>query len=282
MIQPPPENAQAFWEAFAAGRQSCDDAATAGLALYGTCPLYDAYRHRAECIAVGSLLPSPSPNWRVLDVGCGPGRWTVPFAKSCAEVVAVDFSENMLAHARKRCEEAGVANKVSFKQQRLEDLDADALGKPFDLVLVMGVLQFVPQAELPAAAQRLARCVAPGGLLLHRETRSPRPWEKKYSETGGVTMKSYYKRFADYRDAFAPEGLSVRGRRSIIPPSILYSIYSRFVAPGKDPLGGWPLKALLSLHKQRIDPLWRSFPDFLWWFNSRRLTDQAAVLYGKA
>src|ERR1051325_5735313 len=108
----PQENAQAYWESFAAGRQSGSEADTAGLALYGTCPIYDTYRHRAECIAVNSLLSTPSPTWRVLDIGCGPGRWTLPFAQCCASVVAVDFSENMLAHAKRRCEKAGVAQKV--------------------------------------------------------------------------------------------------------------------------------------------------------------------------
>ncbi len=50
------------------------------------------------------------PQDTVLDIGCGPGRITVPMAHRAASVTALDSSEAMLAQCRANCESAGVAN----------------------------------------------------------------------------------------------------------------------------------------------------------------------------
>ncbi|HEY3319135.1 MAG TPA: class I SAM-dependent methyltransferase [Planctomycetota bacterium] len=280
----PPENAHAFWDAFAAAQNSECSAVEASLALYESCPIYNAYRDRSECIAIQSLIPRLSPDWRVLDVGCGVGRWTLPLAQACKEVVAIDFSEQMLHHARRRCEAACVGSKCQFKQGRLEELDPQAMGKPFDLVLVVGVLHYLPETALPNVIARISACVAPRGLLLHREKRARRMLETQHTDPNNKTaMRSFYKPFDTYRAAFSEHGMQLIDKRSIIPPSVAYSVYSRLFPPGKvpAPLGGVPLRALLWAHERIIDPLWRVTPGLLWWVNSRRATDQVAVLYRK-
>ena len=50
------------------------------------------------------------PQDTVLDIGCGPGRITVPMARRSASVTALDSSEGMLAQCRSNCEAAGVTN----------------------------------------------------------------------------------------------------------------------------------------------------------------------------
>src|SRR5512138_1264458 len=52
----------------------------------------------------------------VLDVGCGPGFFTVPMARlvgPLGRVVAVDIQEKMLEKARRKAEKAGVADRIS-------------------------------------------------------------------------------------------------------------------------------------------------------------------------
>jgi len=48
-----------------------------------------------------------NPEWTVLDVGCGTGRWSLYFASRVRHVVATDLSEAMIARARTLVEAAG-------------------------------------------------------------------------------------------------------------------------------------------------------------------------------
>jgi len=280
------EDGQAFWDSFARSRQPADEKETAALALHGFCPIYDGYRDRAERIAVRSLLPSIDPNWRVLDIGCGPGRWTVPFAAAGAKVTALDFSPAMLEHARRRCEDAGLGECVEFKHGRLEDMDIAALNGPFDLVLAMGIIQYVAPDQLSAVVQRLSACVKSGGHLLHRETLAPLPFTREaMSSAGGAKVVSHYKSFEQYRDTFEAHGLRYSARRSIVPPSLALSLLNRifpYEQNARNSLGRGLLKFTIALRESILDPLCRLSPELLWRINSRRPTDQSAVLYTRA
>src|SRR5262245_16944869 len=57
------------------------------------------------------------PGMRVLDVGCGPGRVTVPIAKRVTngQVVAVDIQPGMLERAQEKARRAAVTN-IRFVQ----------------------------------------------------------------------------------------------------------------------------------------------------------------------
>ncbi|ALJ21590.1 hypothetical protein AOA12_17495 [Microbacterium sp. No. 7] len=50
----------------------------------------------------------------VLDIGCGPGRLTVPMARRAASVTAMDSSPKMLAGCAAACEAAGVGNVTTL------------------------------------------------------------------------------------------------------------------------------------------------------------------------
>jgi SAM-dependent methyltransferase len=49
-------------------------------------------------------------NDTVLDIGCGPGRISVPMAQRAKSVTALDSSEKMLAYCQQNAREAGVTN----------------------------------------------------------------------------------------------------------------------------------------------------------------------------
>ena len=99
----------------------------------------------------------------VLEIGCGTGAATVPFAQAVGEhgrVVGVDISEPMLAGARKRIAESGLGN-VSL-------IEADAQVHPFepdrfDLITSrFGVMFF---ADPVAAFRNMLPAARPGGRL---------------------------------------------------------------------------------------------------------------------
>ncbi len=64
----------------------------------------------------------------VVDVGCGPGFFTVPMARlvgPLGRVVAVDIQEQMLEKARQRAERAGLADRISLCLAGENGLDLD-------------------------------------------------------------------------------------------------------------------------------------------------------------
>ena len=101
---------------------------------------------------------------RVLDVGCGSGAVTREIARrigSRGVAVGLDPSPALLAVARELAKEAGVGDRIEFRE-------GDALRVPlpdgsFDAVVCVTVLSHVPRGE--AAIPEFIRVLRPGGRL---------------------------------------------------------------------------------------------------------------------
>jgi SAM-dependent methyltransferase len=103
---------------------------------------------------------------RVLDAGCGIGRWAVGLLQLGCEVVATDFSE----HAVERTRENVAAFCTPDEAARLETMQADILDLPadlasdrFDLAFSFGVLHHTGDTRRALAA--IADLVVPDGAL---------------------------------------------------------------------------------------------------------------------
>ena len=108
--------------------------------------------------AVLSLLPDVTGK-RVLDAGCGPGAYAEWLLDHGAQVVAVDATEKMLAHARAR-----TANRAEFHLANLNaplDFLADA---SFDLVICPLVLDYI--RDWTPLFREFHRLLRPGGVLV--------------------------------------------------------------------------------------------------------------------
>lgn len=72
---------------------------------------------------------------KILDIGCGPGKYSIEFAKKCKEVVALDISDEMLKFADENAKENKVEN-IDFKKVFWDEVDLKDSGfeKEFDLV----------------------------------------------------------------------------------------------------------------------------------------------------
>ena len=58
----------------------------------------------------------PITGKRILDAGCGTGRFSFPMAEMGAEqVVGIDFAESMIAEARRLAEDHQIAHKCHFE-----------------------------------------------------------------------------------------------------------------------------------------------------------------------
>jgi len=104
------------------------------------------------------------PGMHVLDVGCGPGRLTVPFARhigSQGRVAAVDVQERMLRVLRDRLKNNHIDNvetvlgKMGAGEIHWEDL--------FDRAVMVTVLGEIPDRK--KALQEVFRALKPGGIL---------------------------------------------------------------------------------------------------------------------
>lgn len=104
-----------------------------------------------------------APGMSVLDMGCGPGRLTVPAAENTGQqgtVVAVDIQEGMLRRAEEKAKKAGVSN-IQFIQAGAGE---GKLGKErFDRALLVTVLGEIPDRE--SALRELFDALKPGAVL---------------------------------------------------------------------------------------------------------------------
>ncbi|MEW6750973.1 MAG: methyltransferase domain-containing protein [Candidatus Latescibacterota bacterium] len=111
---------------------------------------------------------------RVLDVGCGSGRYGVELARRGAVVVGVDFAPAMVDLAERAAREAGV-------QERCRFVAADFLGWPepgrFDICLATG---FFDYQKDPAPFLERMRRLGPGlGIFsfpIRWRLRTPTRW----------------------------------------------------------------------------------------------------------
>lgn len=84
---------------------------------------------------------TPIEGKSVLDVGCGPGHYSVALARAGASrVVGLDFAPSMLDLARERAKRESVSERCSFE---LGDFLTYPLPEPFDYAIVMGFMDYV-------------------------------------------------------------------------------------------------------------------------------------------
>jgi SAM-dependent methyltransferase len=99
---------------------------------------------------------------RALDFGCGVGRLTQALAQHFDEVVGVDISPSMIAHARSLNRNGA---KCRFYVNARPDLEIFPAGS-FDFVYSNIVLQHIPPAISLAYIREFVRVLRPGGVAV--------------------------------------------------------------------------------------------------------------------
>ncbi len=210
---------------------------------------------------------------RLLDLGCGTGLDAVEFARRGFQVVATDWSSQMIGRTRARAVALGLETHVTPLHLGIQQLER--LEGPFDCIYSnFGPLNCAP--DLRTVAAECARLLRPGGRLVFSVIGRICPWELVHYTVRGRfkralvraargatavgmnrhTIWTYYYLPREFYLRFAGQ-FSLHGYRALslfMPPPYLVDYYrrhrSRCERLGKldDRLGALPLLRAMGDH----------------------------------
>jgi len=164
---------------------------------------------------------------RVLDLGGGPGTYSMALARKGKEVTIMDFPET-LKIAKKLIREAGLGKKITFLPG---DFTRGDIGKGYDLILISQILHAYDERSCMAMLKKCHTALHQGGRAVIQEfpldeTMISPPQGALFAinmlinTTGGrtytpVEMSSWLKRtgFGDTRTTFLEETVLIEGSK---------------------------------------------------------------------
>jgi 2-polyprenyl-3-methyl-5-hydroxy-6-metoxy-1,4-benzoquinol methylase len=98
---------------------------------------------------------------RVLDLGCGTGMTTLQMARDVREIVAIDYSVNMIEVAKMKAAYSGISN-ITFCVEKAEK--QIEVYEPFDVVVAFNLLCYLKNPE--EVYRQISRALKPGGIFI--------------------------------------------------------------------------------------------------------------------
>ena len=182
-------------------------------------PVLAERRDHAEKQTALALMDLRSDK-RVLDLGCGSGRWARDIAPFVSAYLGLDFSEGLLDVAR-----AQVPAAV-FQCMPVNDLDIDAfrIPPPFHIVICSGILAYLNEQEVVPLFTTISRIAAPESRYYIREpiAKTERlTLDDYWSEELGARYSAVYRTRSEYLDLFSSlQGFQLREEGAPFPPEL--------------------------------------------------------------
>lgn len=86
---------------------------------------------------------SPIQGKRVIDIGCGPGHYSIALALAGASyVLGLDFAKNMIDIAKERAQISGVTDRCHFE---CSDFFVHPISEKFDYAIIMGFMDYIQE-----------------------------------------------------------------------------------------------------------------------------------------
>ena len=98
---------------------------------------------------------------KVLDLGCGPGIFSIILAKKGYKVTAVDYSEEMIAEAKKNAEALGT--DITFYRMDAQHLEFDS--ETFDMIVTRNMMWCLENPR--HAYEEWIRVLKNGGIIIN-------------------------------------------------------------------------------------------------------------------
>ena len=165
-------------------------------------------------------LASPDGG-RLLDLGCGTGRFSLPMRHSAAETFGLDVSLSMLKIAEKQRRGAGAEN-ILF-------LAGDALNLPFQdesiqTVLAIGIFEYVH--DLRPFLAEIYRCLSPRGQLVFTCLNTPKPFRRRHNPQGPYdTAEHTPGEVASQLGEVGLSRLAIEGEYFLLPTSWIWFVH---------------------------------------------------------
>jgi len=129
---------------------------------------------------------------KILDVGCGYGKWSVKLAKLGHDVVGVDVSQESISNAKKLAKKENV--EVKFLTKGGQELDFKS--NSFDLVISITAIQhIVIDKEWQFAIQQFNKFLTKNGLVFLIESAPTYKKKQKLEYKAERTFKSHISQF---------------------------------------------------------------------------------------
>ncbi len=206
----------------------------------------DTYSAAIEWPCVQGLLPALKGE-KVLDLGCGAGRFTFLLEKMGANApVGVDCSDDMLALAREKAEQRG--SSAVFVQGDAGEIERIFPGESFDFVFSSTLTHFL--SDLPGLFRQVHQLLRKGGgavfsmihpvysaqypvkdgerfprdeewkvRYLNQSTRAyVQPWIEYNPKIENFLTESYHHTFGDYINAITRAGFTISKVEEPCPP----------------------------------------------------------------
>ncbi|MGG1662706.1 class I SAM-dependent methyltransferase [Brevibacillus sp. NRS-1366] len=133
--------------------------------MYQWADYYDLTQHGVNGDVEFYMEQAKLAGGKVLELGCGTGRISIPMAQAGIDVTGVDLSQEMLAKAEKKAQEQGVATGLKLLQGDMRQFD---LGESFSLIMIpfRSFLHLLHIQEQMKALTCIRKHLAPGGKFV--------------------------------------------------------------------------------------------------------------------
>ncbi|MCQ3930337.1 MAG: biotin synthase [Chloroflexi bacterium] len=168
---------------------------------------------QVEQTALLDLLP-PLQDKRVLDLGCGTGRWgKLALANGATDVIGLDNSLPML--------QAGILETIAQAEMSNLPLASNSI----DVMLCGLAMGHLTPTAMRRAISEMGRALKPGGVALISDFHPFQAWQggqRTFTGDDGRTyaVEHYIHNYADYFDAGQSAGLTLDAVREPCHPNV--------------------------------------------------------------
>ena len=115
----------------------------------------------------------------VLELGCGPGTLAVLAAKKRANVIAIDISEKMIAHAKEKGLNEGVSENIKFITGDITNIETILPKMKFDIIISTLALSELRHLEQQLVFNQCWKILTPEGKVAFADEVKPKGWGYK-------------------------------------------------------------------------------------------------------